>query len=304
MACSAFRQSPSSRRTRGHRRRVGESAARAHRGVDSTRVLGRAQVRRHVRVHAGRERPHVRALSAARSRSGEPEALSHDRHLPPCERIRSHGERRAPTRTGETSDRRRRRRVLLPRTAHAYIAFPGSDVQIEVYDPSASALRTLVTSGAIRRVGAPPRAVSLSGLGFTPAAVSTARLTQLAASLGQPIYWLGTIRGLKLELTRTAGGSTYIRYLPAGVPVGSTRPYLTVATYPVANGMAVTGAAARGRGEHRIHLPDGGLAFFSEARPTNIYVAFSGQPEQIEVFDPSARLAQELVKRGRVRAVP
>ncbi len=57
----------------------------------------------------------------------------------------------------------------------------------------------------------------------------------------------------------------------------------------------------------RIQLPGpagGAVAFFNKARPTNVYVAQAGSDEQVEVFDPSAVHAHELVAGGKVQPVP
>jgi hypothetical protein len=188
------------------------------------------------------------------------------------------------------------------RPTNAYLAFRGTDVEVEVFDPSPGVLRRLVTAGAIRPVGAPlPAAAAVDS---SPVATSVTELGRLAATLGRPIYWLGPVHGSKLELTRTSDGRIYVRYLPAGVPIGSPRRYLTVATYPVAKGLEMTRGASREPGAHRLSVPDGGVAFYTEARPTNIYVAFPRDAEQIEVFDPSARLARKLVTTEGVRPVP
>src|SRR5205814_7461001 len=70
---------------------------------------------------------------------------------------------------------------------------------------------------------APATAVSLSGL------------RTLAGAVASPIYWIGPQAGHTYELTKTADNRIYIRYLPKGVPVGTSQAYLTVGTYPVAN---------------------------------------------------------------------
>src|SRR5215472_2310686 len=48
----------------------------------------------------------------------------------------------------------------------------------------------------------------------SPVANTPAQLTQLAASLGHPIFWLGGRSGDTYEMVRTHNGSIYIRYLP------------------------------------------------------------------------------------------
>ena len=69
--------------------------------------------------------------------------------------------------------------------------------------------------------------------------VSLKGLKTLAA-LGIPIYWAGKRAGVTYELTKTADNRVFIRYLPAGVPIGSSKPYLTIGTYPLSNAFIVT----------------------------------------------------------------
>ena len=183
------------------------------------------------------------------------------------------------------------------RPTNVYMAFPGTNVQLEVYDPSAQSLRKLIAAGSIRRIAA-----TVGGHVVTThaAITSKAALAKLSKQLGRPVYWLGSIAGTKLELTKTPDGRVYVRYIPAGVPAGATSPYLTVATYPVANGLAATGAEAGRADAVKISLPNGAIAFFSKARPTNVYIAYPGAAEQIEVYDPSAARVHALVASGKI----
>jgi hypothetical protein len=189
-----------------------------------------------------------------------------------------------------------------PRPTNVYLAFPGSSVQIEIYDPSAAVVRRLVLGGDVRLVSG-SGAARLAAAGTTAVAISRSGLSTLAPRLGRPIYWLGPIPGTTLELTRTPDGRTFVRYLPAGVPVGSRTPQLTVATYPFPNGLAATKLASRSIATVRIPLRDGGVAFFARSRPSNVYVAFPGVGEQIEVFAPGAARARALVAANRVQRV-
>jgi hypothetical protein len=138
--------------------------------------------------------------------------------------------------------------------------------------------------------------------GSGPTGASIADLRRLAASLGHPIYWAGPLRGFVYELTRTPDGRVYVRYLPSGVAVGSTKPFLTVATYPVPNAFAATKAAGVGDGAVHIAIRNG-VAFYSRQRPTSVYLAYPGSNYQIEVFDPSPRAAHRIVASGQVQPV-
>jgi hypothetical protein len=181
-----------------------------------------------------------------------------------------------------------------------YLAYPGSDYQLEVFDPVAARAQQLVASGAIQTVI--PHVVVPALPKTRTAAVSAVELKALSAQLGHPIYWLGQQHGSTYELSQTAGGRVYLRYLPAGVALGVDRPYLTVGTYPMTGAFATTEAAARQHGVVTIPVP-GGVAFYSQARPTSVYVAFPGVNEQIEVFDPSSALVHQVVAALQVRAV-
>ena len=187
------------------------------------------------------------------------------------------------------------------RPTNVYVAFPGSPAQIEIFDPAAAALHKLVAAGSISPVSA--SSASVSAVVTKPVLTTPAALTRLSATLGRPIFWLGPISGSRVELSRSPDGRVYVRYLPTSVRVGSARPYLTVGTYPVANGLAVTTAASKKAGAVGIPLANGAVAFYQRTRPTNVYVAFPGMAEQVEVFDPSARQARSIVAAQRVKPV-
>ncbi len=184
------------------------------------------------------------------------------------------------------------------RPTSVYLAYPGSNYQIEVFDPSPSRALRLVTSGQIKPVGAPPRTAAGSR------AVTVQQLKSLAVGLGHPIYWVGAEQGDTYELTQTKDGSVYIRYLPAGVAVGTSKPnYLTVGTYPQKNALAVLKATAATNHIATISVAGGGVAFLDKNHPTSVYVSYPNVDLQIEVYDPAAGRAQQLVKAGLLGSV-
>src|SRR5207247_598445 len=151
------------------------------------------------------------------------------------------------------------------------LAFSGSNYQIEVFDPSAVRAHMLVGNRLVRLVTGGGGAV----------AVSPAGLVKLSNALGHPIYWAGAAQGTTYELTKASTGAVYVRYLPRGVKLGVSRPYLTVATYPLPHAYATTRAAARQPGAMAVALASG-TAFYLKASPTSVYLAFRGVQEQIE----------------------
>jgi hypothetical protein len=134
--------------------------------------------------------------------------------------------------------------------------------------------------------------------------VSSADLGAVGASLGRPLFWAGPRAGMRYELTQAAAGRTYVRYLPAGVAAGDRRPrFLAIGTYPQRGAYAQVSAAAARPGAVTLKLPGGGIAFYSRNRPTSVYVAYPGSNVQVEVYDPSPRLARALVLTGQVAPI-
>ena len=140
---------------------------------------------------------------------------------------------------------------------------------------------------------------------ISPTAATPDRLRTLAKDVGHPIYWAGPAANVTYELTETSSGRIFVRYLPKGVPVGTSRSgYTIVGTYPVDNAYDVLNGLARKDGESSFPAPRGGFAVFGEATPTNIYLAYPDQKNvQIEVYDPSPKRARSLIDSGRIAPV-
>jgi hypothetical protein len=139
--------------------------------------------------------------------------------------------------------------------------------------------------------------------GSRPVPVSAAGLATLAGAVPTPIYWAGPLPGKTYELTQTTNGRVYVRYLPPGVKIGTSAPYLTIATYPAANAFATTQRAARQVGAVPIEVGAGAVAFYNESRPQSVFFAQSGSSYQVEVYDPSAARAQGIVAARMIEAV-
>jgi hypothetical protein len=138
----------------------------------------------------------------------------------------------------------------------------------------------------------------------TPAEVSAQELGDFAEDKGQPVYWAGEIPGTKLELTETSRNYIFVRYLPDLAPIGDRKPsYTTVATYPQARALATARRAGRNRGNVSTRVPGGGIAVWSRARPTSVYVAFPGDGHLIEVFHPQGSTARDLARSGRLKPI-
>ena len=140
--------------------------------------------------------------------------------------------------------------------------------------------------------------------GPVSSATTVAQLRTLPSETGHDIYWAGRRSDYTYELTRTTDGNVYIRYLPPGVPVGDSKPdYLTIGTYPRAKALNGLRRLARRSGNVSFPLEGGGLAVYSRGRPNSVYLAYPGDPVQVEVYDPSAQRARRLAREGRVRPI-
>jgi hypothetical protein len=181
----------------------------------------------------------------------------------------------------------------------SFVAYPGSNYQIEVYAPTPGASRKLVASGKVNPVPGSPSERT------RPVAVTPRSLKRLAAAAHHPIYWAGPLPGQTYEMTRTTQGWFYIRYLPPGIGVGVVgKAYLTVGTYPVTSALAAVKRLARASGASSIRLPGGGLGAINPRKfPNSVFLAYPGANYQIEVFDPSLAHARQLVVSGKIVAV-
>lgn len=130
---------------------------------------------------------------------------------------------------------------------------------------------------------------------------SESELKSFAASLPHPVYWAGPKDGYTYELTQTTNGSVYVRYLPKGTEVGDPRSqFVTIGTYPRAQAFAELQRASKAKGAVTVKLERGGIAVFSEARPTSVYFGYPDGRYQVEVYNPSAAEARRLALSGQV----
>jgi hypothetical protein len=133
--------------------------------------------------------------------------------------------------------------------------------------------------------------------------VSADQITNLAASVGHPVYWLGPKSGYTYELTRQANGTIIIRYLPPGAKAGDKEPHRSVATYPFAGAFAAVQKVASKSDSSSFKIPGGGVAVFAKRYPQSIHVAYPGTSYQVEVYDPKPGAAAALLKAGELAAL-
>jgi hypothetical protein len=179
------------------------------------------------------------------------------------------------------------------RPTSVYAAYPGSDYQVEVFEPSGGRALRLVKAGKLTALAKPASRT-----------VSAAELRALADELGHPIYWAGADPESTYELTRTRDGRVYVRYLPPGVRAGDSRAdYLTVGTYPQRNAVAQLKARAARLQVTTIDVPEGGFAYIDKDRPTSAYIAYPGLDLQVEIYAPDSQETEDILTGRRIRPV-
>ena len=132
-----------------------------------------------------------------------------------------------------------------------------------------------------------------------------AEIQELAGDQGHPVYWAGPTGAETFEWTALEDGKVYIRYLTGDAELEDPRPaFLTVATYPVGNGVAAVKKADQSPDTRTQRVPGGGTALINEGGSTSVYLAYPGSEYQIEVFHPLPAQARKLVTSGKIRPVP
>ncbi|MEI7760093.1 MAG: hypothetical protein WCJ67_04905 [Thermoleophilia bacterium] len=135
-----------------------------------------------------------------------------------------------------------------------------------------------------------------------PVAATDKVLSALASNAGHVVYWAGPVEGTTPEFTQTSKDLIYVRYLPAGVAVG-TQPlkYLIVATYPFVDGYNALKKISNGNG---VEIPGGGFAVVDERQPRSVHFAFPDVDFQGEIFDVTPEKALEVATSGDIQPVP
>jgi len=105
------------------------------------------------------------------------------------------------------------------------------------------------------------------------------------------------------ELTSTADGQIYIRYLSDNAEAGGRKPdSLVVGTYAVPEARQALARAAKDGGEDQRLSQHGGYEALGASDGHNAYVVFDDQPSlQIEIFSPKPGEAADLATSGSLR---
>jgi hypothetical protein len=135
-----------------------------------------------------------------------------------------------------------------------------------------------------------------------PRIVTVDELREVAATLGQPIYWAGPVAGKELELKELAeGGGVQLLYLPNGTEAGKGSPKsLTIGSYPLPDPEKALEGFAERPGSSSRTASDGREVVSSSTAPTSVYFTSPDNSVQVEVYDPSAQKAMSIALSGKV----
>lgn len=130
--------------------------------------------------------------------------------------------------------------------------------------------------------------------------VSESELLPALKGTGYPIYWAGPRVEVEYEVSRPSPDRTFIRYLPKGEEAGSEKPFLTVGSYRQSGALARIKELGQKPGAVLVKAAGGGAAYAEGPDATSAYLAFPGVDTQIEVFDPKAGEALDLIRSGAI----
>jgi hypothetical protein len=139
-----------------------------------------------------------------------------------------------------------------------------------------------------------------------PQIASVSDLESWVEDTGRTIYWVGERDSTSYELTETASGRVYVRYLPEGAEAGDPAPgYVTVGTYPVSDAAGVLRDAADAReGKELAMSKNGAVVLLETKRAENVHMAFPNTNEQIEIYSPEPRVALRYASGDQVTPIP
>lgn len=147
--------------------------------------------------------------------------------------------------------------------------------------------------------GSSPTTTEESAAAKTVKVVPESELLQALKGVGYPVYWAGPRLGVEYEVQRLSGRA-YVRYLPKGEKPETEKPFLTVGSYEESEALASIQDLGQKPGAILVKIAGGGSAYAEGKQATSAYMAFPGVDVQIEVYDPQAGEALNLIRSGAI----
>ena len=143
------------------------------------------------------------------------------------------------------------------------------------------------------------------GIHLGPQVVAPGTLATMQRALHQPVYWLGTHEGTRLELEKLPNGNVFVTYLPPSAKSSGDRTqYLVVGTYPVHDATNGLKAVAKATGGAILDRTDGAIVLISPRHPKSAYVAYPKANFEVEIYGPKgANQARALALSDKLQPV-
>ena len=131
--------------------------------------------------------------------------------------------------------------------------------------------------------------------------VSAEQAGKMARAAGHPVFWAGTVPGMKVAMNRDTLMNVHVRYLPDGAdPETDATPHLSVGSDPFEQAFEATARLAGEPGRVEIELP-GAVGFLDRLSGPRVVLALKDHPDlQIEVIHPRPEQALAAVRRGAI----
>ncbi len=138
-----------------------------------------------------------------------------------------------------------------------------------------------------------------SVLGVGPLAFKTVGgLKAQALKYNAHFYWAGPQPGVRYGFQRTTTDNIFVRYLPKGVSVNDkSTGVLTISTYPLGAYASLKKKATATAG------PNGSIIWIDPKARTSVYMAWKNKNVEVEVYDPSPRLAKLIAHSGKIKPI-
>jgi hypothetical protein len=174
-------------------------------------------------------------------------------------------------------------------------------------------LAWLLTRGGNDTSSSPPTQTIHAGQtlpGYPPGAHvgpeidSPGKLAYVQRALHQPVYWLGTQTGRRIEFEKMPNGNVFLAYLPAGVnSSGDRTKYLVIGTYPVRDATKGLKAVAKAVGGEILDRKDGAIVLITPKHPKSAFIAYPKANFEVEIYSPNAQEARTLAQSDKLQLI-
>lgn len=123
-------------------------------------------------------------------------------------------------------------------------------------------------------------------------ALTERQLRDVVVGEGLTVYWLGPEDGALYTLISVNANQIYVRYLPGGQGLNDAGAnFRVIGTYASKDAFTITQNEAKTANSVGFINSEGNAIYYNTNRPLSVYVGLKNSPNQIEIFNPTARQA-------------